>query len=234
MNEKITFLVLSIAFSNFINSATQLPANDIRIDIAEELQAGSRASSLDVDRGAPTSAEDSAAIALRAESRPASRVGSVSTEDSAAIAHRTRINALRVSEAHEILSDDYMDNLKDLKKTRWFFRKTANCTEVAANVLLYVGAGLSTLSSVMCLVGAEGAANTVLFVGTSFIVSHVAFMGIARCSAREEREREHLLKNLARKVNFEIVPLPNTIGNGDENETSERQVGGLTEVLTRL
>ncbi len=150
------------------------------------------------------------------------RTSFANSDDSAAIAHRTRINAQRVSEAHEILSEDYIDNLKDLRKTRWWFRKTANYTEAFSNVLLYLGTGLSTVSSVMCLADAESYANITLFSGTACVVGHVAFLGIARFSAREEREREHLLKNLARKVGFDIVSLPNTISEGTENEACLR------------
>ena len=205
MITKFILLVLSITFSNFANSTDQPPVTDVHIDIAEKPRAGPHAPGLNADR---SSFSDS--------------------EDSAAIAHRTRINTQRVSEAHEILSDDYMDHLKDLRSTRWFFRKFANYTEGFANLLLPVGVGLETISSIMSLVGADSLANTVLFTGAACVVVGGSFLGIARYGAREQRERELLLKGFAKKVGFSIVDVPNTItsSDGGAENVSLRDHGG--------
>jgi hypothetical protein len=191
MITKFILLVLLITFSNFVNSSDQPPEEGVSINI-EELRAVQHAQGLNADRSSFSGSEDSAAIA-----------------------HRTRINTQRVSEAHEILSDDYMDHLKDLRSTRWFFRKFANYTEGFANLLLPVGVGLETISSIMSLVGADSLANTVLFTGAACVVVGGSFLGIARYGAREQRERELLLKGLAKKVGFSIVDVPNTITSSD-------------------
>ena len=205
MNTKIIFLALSITLSSFI-SAAHLPVGDVRIDIAEEVfQAESpRASSLNIERGFSASAEDSVVIA-----------------------HRTGIRQSIVREAHQILSDDFIDHLKDLRKTRWFFRKAANYIDAAGNVIMGPAVGLTTISALMCLIEANGIANTLLFAGVGGIIAHDAFIRIARYCAQEEQKRENLLKNLGRKVGFSIVSVLSTITNGAESG------GGITGVLNQ-
>jgi hypothetical protein len=117
-----------------------------------------------------------------------------------------------VTNVHNLLSADYGRNVSDLVNMRWFFRKAANCSEAFGNVLLYVGSGASAMASGVKLVeGSGNLMNILLFGSTACFAVHITFIGIAKCSAREEEERENHLANLAHEVNFTVVPLVTTV-----------------------
>lgn len=159
--------------------------------------------------------------------------GSNKSEDSVEIAERTKIRLADVREVHQIFSNDYKDNVKDLVRMRWIFRKAAGLTECLGNACLHVGAGLSTLSTVMCLIDAEEISNVISFSGTTCIVAYVAFLGIARCCAREEKERDLLLKNLSKKVNFDFASIQHTVVDGADNLEDldpNNPLGGLSRL----
>jgi hypothetical protein len=101
--------------------------------------------------------------------------------------------------------------VQDLVKTRWFFRKTANITESIGNTFVHLSAGLSAVAAATRLIGSEEASNIILFTGTACLALHIILIGTAKCSARESREREQQLTNLATEVKYKIVPLPPTI-----------------------
>lgn len=137
---------------------------------------------------------------------------SIRSNDSSVIAHRTGIREQVVTNVHNLLSVDYGRNVSDLVNMRWFFRKVANCSEAFGNVLLYVGSGASAMASGVKLVeGSGNLMNILLFGSTACFAAHITFIGIAKCSAREEEERENHLANLAHEVNFTVVPLVPTV-----------------------
>jgi hypothetical protein len=117
-----------------------------------------------------------------------------------------------VTDVHNMLSDDYGKNVRDVINMRWFFRKIANCSEAFGNVLLYVGSGASAMASGVKLVdGSDTLMNMFLFGGTVCFAAHITFIGIAKCSARKEEEREQHLASLANEVGFKVIPLISTI-----------------------
>ncbi len=136
----------------------------------------------------------------------------IRSNDSGVIAYRTGIREQVVTDVHNLLSADYGRNVSDIINMRWFFRKVANCSEAIGNVLLYVGSGASAMASGVKLVeGSGNLMNILLFGSTACFAAHITFIGIAKCSAREEEERENHLANLAHEVNFTVVPLVPTV-----------------------
>ncbi len=109
--------------------------------------------------------------------------------------------------ALNILRQDYIGNMKDLVRYRWFFRKIANTAECFGNGLLYVGSGLAAISAAVKLVGSQEASDILLFASTGCFAGHLTLMGIAKCSAREEGEREAELKEHAATVGFSVISL---------------------------
>jgi len=139
-------------------------------------------------------------------------VDTIRSNDSGVIAYRTGIREQVVTDVHNLLSADYGRNVSDIINMRWFFRKVANCSEAIGNVLLYVGSGASAMASGVKLVDGSGnLMNILLFGSTACFAAHITFIGIAKCSAREEEERENHLANLAHEVNFTVVPLVPTV-----------------------
>jgi hypothetical protein len=133
---------------------------------------------------------------------------SIGSNDSSVIAHRTGIREQVVTNVHNLLSADYGRNVSDLVNMRWFFRKAANCSEAFGNVLLYVGSGASAMASGVKLVeGSGNLMNILLFGSTACFAAHITLIGIAKCSARENTEREGQLSALANEVGFKIVSL---------------------------
>ena len=65
---------------------------------------------------------------------------------------RTPISAGLAQRAHSLFEADYERNVGDLIQTRWFFRKTANCTEATGNTLLYIGSGAASVAAGIKLV----------------------------------------------------------------------------------
>lgn len=124
--------------------------------------------------------------------------------------HPTPLNEQTVIEVRAILSEDYRDNVKDLVRTRWFFRKATNYTEGFSNALLYIGSGSSAIAAAGSLIFPV-AVPYILFGGATCFAMHLTLAGLARCSAREEGEREHLLKELADTVGFKVVNLQPTV-----------------------
>ena len=136
----------------------------------------------------------------------------IRSNDSSVIAHRTGIREQVVTDVHNLLSADYGQNVSDVLSMRWFFRKASHISEAFGNVLLYVGSGASAMASGVKLIeGSDNLMNILLFGSTACFATHITFIGIAKCSAREEEERENHLSNLAREVNFTVVPLVPTV-----------------------
>jgi hypothetical protein len=122
------------------------------------------------------------------------------------------------TEITRMLEQDHKDNVSDLIQYRWVFRKFANITEVFGNGLLYLGTGLNTIAAGITMVGSQQTANIILFVGTACVAGHVTFLGLAKCSAREQGEREIQLESLANAVGFQITPLKPEITDDEDEE----------------
>ncbi|MEI7493610.1 MAG: hypothetical protein WCJ92_03315 [Alphaproteobacteria bacterium] len=112
-----------------------------------------------------------------------------------------------VQRTHRLLEADYERNVGDLIQSRWFFRKAANFSEGLGNTLLYIGSGAASVAAGIKLIGSEDLSNIFLFASTACFAAHITLIGIAKCSAREEGERENQLSTLAQQVKFSIVPL---------------------------
>jgi hypothetical protein len=199
MNKKSIFLILPIVLFNCVSGADT--SFTINISDTEEERSPAptlRLSANDMEMGCSASRVSSLAVE------------GGRSESSAIIAHRTGMREKVVTEAHDILSNDYIENLKDLRKTRWFFRKVSSYTGCIANVLLHGGGGISIISSGIQVVQGEQI-STISLAASVCYAAYGVFIGIAKCSAAEERERENHLKDLARKVGFSIVPLPHTV-----------------------
>jgi len=132
---------------------------------------------------------------------------SAESGNSQEIAEETGIRKNTVTKVHNLFSNDYERNVQDLLWARWFFRKTANISELLGNTLTYVGIGATTLATGTRLINEEHLSDMLLFTGTACFAVHLTFIGIARCSAREQEEREEQLKSLAKEVKFNVVPL---------------------------
>ena len=131
---------------------------------------------------------------------------------------RTVLSEQTVIEVHSILSQDYRDNVQDLVRSRWFFRKATNYTEMFSNTLLYLGSGSSAVAAAGSLIFPP-AVPYILFGGATCFAVHLTLAGIAKCSAREEGEREQLLKGLADAVGFNVVNLQPTVTVDDTGAT---------------
>ena len=127
-----------------------------------------------------------------------------------------------IEAALNILRQDYISNIKDLVKYRWLFRKVANTAECFGNGLLYVGSGLAGISAAVNLVGSQDVSNILLFSSAVCFAAHLTLMGIAKCSGREEGEREAELKEHAAIVGFSVVSLMPVIT--DDQATTTRPV----------
>jgi hypothetical protein len=124
---------------------------------------------------------------------------------------RAQMSAGLAQRAHNLLEADYEKNLGDLIQTRWFFRKTANCTEALGNTLLYIGSGTASVAAGIKLIGSSELSDIFLFASTACFAAHITFIGVAKCSSREEAEREGLLETLADEVGFKVIPLKTNI-----------------------
>lgn len=127
------------------------------------------------------------------------------------IAEETGIRKKIVTEVHDLLSQDYKENVQDLIWTRRVLRKIANISEISGNALTYVGKGATILAASTYLVRADYLSSVLLFAGATCFAIHFTCIGFAKCSAREEAEREKQLNSLATKVNIDIVPIIPTI-----------------------
>lgn len=142
------------------------------------------------------------------------RVGtnlSADSGNSQKIAKETGIREDVITKVHDLLSNDYERNVEDLLWTRLVFRKVANISEVLGNSLSSIGVGATTLAAGTHLIKADYLSDILLFTGAACFAVHLTFIGIAKCSAREEEEREGHLKALAKEVRFNIVPLIPTV-----------------------
>jgi hypothetical protein len=191
MCSKFILLFLSIGFSNYVICSDT--AAGIVLGVDDDIEAA-------IGRPrTPSSLNNEGSDTIR-------------SNDSGVIAHRTGIRERVVTDVHNLLSADYGRNVSDVVNMRWFFRKAANCSEAFGNVLLYVGSGASAMASGVKLVeGSGNLMNILLFGSTACFAVHITFIGIAKCSAREEEERENHLANLAHEVNFTVVPLVTTV-----------------------
>ena len=191
MCSKFILLFLSIGFSNYVICSDT--AAGIVLGVDDDIEAAI---------GRPPTPSS-----LNAEG-----ADTIRSNDSGVIAHRTGIRERVVTDVHNLLSADYGENVSDVLNTRWFFRKASHISEAFGNVLLYVGSGASAMASGVRLIdGSDNLMNVLLFGSTACFATHITFVGIAKCSAREEEERENHLANLAREVNFTVVPLVPTV-----------------------
>jgi hypothetical protein len=131
---------------------------------------------------------------------------------------RTHLGKAKSAEIVGLLEQDHEDNVKDLIKYRWCFRKCANFTEAIGNGLLYLGSGLATVAGGVKMVGSDHVSNILLFTSTVCFASHVTLIGCAKCSAREQRERENQLDKLANAVDFPVTALYTPIVDEDEGK----------------
>ncbi|MCX7343767.1 MAG: hypothetical protein NT128_06465 [Proteobacteria bacterium] len=130
----------------------------------------------------------------------------------------THLGKAKSTEIIGLLEQDHEDNVKDLIKYRWCFRKCANFTEAIGNGLLYLGSGLATVAGGVKLVGSDDVSNILLFASTICFASHVTLIGCAKCSSREERERENQLDKLAEAVGFSVTSLDCPIVDDDDGK----------------
>ena len=131
---------------------------------------------------------------------------------------RTHLGEVRSKEIVGLLEQDHEDNVKDLIKYRWCFRKCANFTEAFGNGLLYLGSGLATIAGGVKMVGSDHVSNILLFTSTVCFAGHVTLIGLAKCSSREERERENQLDKLADAVGFSVTALNCPIVDEDDGK----------------
>lgn len=125
----------------------------------------------------------------------------------------------------KLLEQDHEDNVKDLIKYRWCFRKSANFTELFSNIFKYLGLGTTPTAGGCSLVGWQVAANYIIFCGTLCVAAHVICIGWAKCSAREEGEREDQLKSLAETVKFKVTPLKPIIVDSEDGASPPNNSG---------
>lgn len=191
---KIQFLFLGVfaTFGNFIQGAE---SGDVRLTIEPIDTAVVR-------------------VATSAIARPPQ-------DDLSEVARRTGLTVDRAIRVRDVLGADYEDNVRDLVKTRKCFRKTANCTEAIGNTFLYLSSGSAAIATACSLIFPV-ATPYVLFVSTAFLGGHVTLIGIAKCSAREEGEREKQLTDLAQHVGFQEIPLQPTITDDAATNTAGR------------
>ncbi len=133
------------------------------------------------------------------------------SKNSQEIADETGIRKKVVTEVHDLFSQDYKENVEDLLWTRRVLRKISNISEISANALTYIGMGTTALAAGTHLIKADYFSNVLLFTGTLCFAVHLTCIGFAKCSAREEAEREKQLNSLATKVKFDVVPVIPTI-----------------------
>ncbi|MCE2716633.1 MAG: hypothetical protein ACK4V2_07475 [Pseudomonadota bacterium] len=128
------------------------------------------------------------------------------------------------SPALELFNNDYVSNVRDLLNARWFFRKVANCNEAAGNTCLYCSAGAPAVAAAINPFSLL-ASHVITCFGLSALGVHVTLIGIAKCSAREETEREAQLSDLAKRVGFQVVSLQPTI---TDDSNDQAQIGGIS------
>ena len=121
-----------------------------------------------------------------------------------------------VQRTHRLLEADYERNVGDLIQSRWFFRKAANFSEGLGNTLLYIGSGAASVAAGIKLIGSEDLSNIFLFASTACFAAHITFIGIAKCSSREQSEREKQLVTLADEVGFKVVSLETRVTDDGE------------------
>ena len=66
------------------------------------------------------------------------------------------------------------------------------------------------------LIGSEDLSNIFLFASTACFAAHITFIGIAKCSSREQSEREKQLVTLADEVGFKVVSLETRVTDDGE------------------
>jgi hypothetical protein len=88
---------------------------------------------------------------------------------------------------------------------------------------IYLGTGLSTIATGVTILGSKESANTIQFISTACFAAHVTLIGFARCSAREEDQRESQLKSLADAVGFTVIPLEPKISDDEDLEKNSSQ-----------
>jgi hypothetical protein len=137
----------------------------------------------------------------------------------------------RTNRMAEMFGQDEEDNVADIIRFRWCFRKCANVTEVLGNGLLYIGSGLSSIAAAINLVGSPQVSNYLLFAGTACFAGHITLIGLAKCSAREAGERESQLKDLAADLGFRVVSLQPTVTD-DQAETGGSSASQSRPALT--
>lgn len=139
------------------------------------------------------------------------------------IGGKTHLGKTKADEIIILLEQDHEDNVKDLIKYRWCFRKCSNFTEAFGNSLLYLGSGLATIAGGVKLVGSEEVSNILLFISTVCFASHVTLIGMAKCSGREESERESQLEKLADAVGFKVTHLEPKIDDDSDQEKDQKE-----------
>lgn len=151
-----------------------------------------------------------------ADSTPNSLLADVEKgqERQSTLSPNTPINAAAI----ELFNNDYLNNVRDTLKSRWFFRKVAGVFESSGNTFVYISAGAPAVAAAVRPFS-EDAYSVITGIGLVSLGIHVAFIGIAKCSARETAEKEKQLNDLAAQLGFKIVPLTPTITDDAEQKT---------------
>ena len=157
-----------------------------------------------------------------------SRPTNASSDPSSAVgtAQSAALNGQTVIEVHAILNKDYVNNVKDISQTRWFFRKAAGCSDVLSDIFSSIGKGLTILSGSMRLIGSQELSNEIIFAATGCFAMHIALFGIAKCSKKQADERQQQLGDLGEEVGFKVVPLKSTIVEDDASSPVPTRTAG--------
>ena len=113
---------------------------------------------------------------------------------------RTNTEETLQKTAVNLLSDDYIINLRNILKRRENIRGYIDRCDVLGAVCLYISAGL--------LIGSQSSSNTVLFSSVVFSSLHVGFVWSSKCWDRKERDLSDGICSIAHNVGFPPVVTP--------------------------
>jgi len=117
---------------------------------------------------------------------------------------------VRRQRVRETLENDYESHLKDLIRSRKFYRKATKYFETTGNCFLYLGSALSAVASGSALLQSS-LVNFLTFSSTGSLALHLLLIGMARCSSKESGEAEERLKTMAARADFDVDDVAPTV-----------------------
>lgn len=105
------------------------------------------------------------------------------------------------SQTFKLLQEDYNSNARDILRFRWFLRKAAVGFEAFGNTFVYLSAGAPAVAGAIRPFSEELSA-TITSAGLVCLGIHVTFIGMAKCSARLETEKENQVNQIAQQEGF--------------------------------